>query len=181
MTVVLSVVASDTAPPLRLRPWAGDDARDLALAHRDPLMRRFLASRVTSEDHARRWIQDQEEGWANGTRLAFAIVECGPDSERLAGHIVVKRKAADSAEVGYWTLAEVRGRGVASRSLEVVARWALRDQRIMPLTRIELLHAVDNPASCRVAEKCGFALTELIPAHPPRYPAEAHRHLREAH
>ncbi|MFJ4715966.1 hypothetical protein [Streptomyces sp. NPDC088785] len=48
----------------------------------------------------------------------------------------------------------------------------------MGLSRLELLHNAANPASCRIAEKTGFALESVLP---PRtaYEAEGHLHARE--
>ncbi|GAA4533737.1 hypothetical protein GCM10023192_27540 [Amycolatopsis samaneae] len=90
------------------------------------------------------------------------------------GHVVVKARTADVAEVGYWTAAQVRGRDIAARALETASRWALSTQELARLPRLDLLHAQDNQASCRVAEKCGYLLHELLPA----YPVGGHRHVR---
>jgi hypothetical protein len=46
------------------------------------------------------------------------------------------------------------------------------------LTRLDLLHAENNPAFCRVARKCGYVLRELLPPAPPAFPARGHRHVR---
>ncbi|MFF3672289.1 GNAT family N-acetyltransferase [Microtetraspora malaysiensis] len=172
-----------STPALRLRPWRTEDAVALVAAHRDPLLRRWLTTSLASGTEARRWIDDQSEGWATGVRFSFAILECrgkNGDAGRPVGHIAVT--ATDSsktlATVGYWTSAEVRGRGIAGRALEVVSRWALGSQRIMPLTRLDLLHAVDNHASCRVAEKCRYALRSILPAQPPAFPRDGHLHVR---
>ncbi|MBW8820072.1 MAG: GNAT family N-acetyltransferase, partial [Streptomyces sp.] len=48
-----------------------------------------------------------------------------------------------------------RGRGVAARATVVLSRWALDD---IGFNRLELMHAVRNEASCRVATKTGFVL-----------------------
>jgi RimJ/RimL family protein N-acetyltransferase len=85
---------------------------------------------------------------------------------------------AGVAEAGYWTAAQSRGRGIATRALEVTSQWALRTQDLVRLTRLDLLHAENNPASCRVAEKCGYALHDLLPPAPPAFPASGHRHVR---
>ncbi|MFC5187841.1 GNAT family N-acetyltransferase [Actinomadura harenae] len=180
MSVVLSVEATVSAPGLSLRPWRVGDAAALAAAHRDPVMRSRLLTSLASEADAVRWIEEQGEGWAGGTRLSFAVLQDDP-AGRLVGHIVVKGgggPVAASGEVGYWTAAEARGRGVAPRALEVVSRWALGPQSVMPVARLDLLHAVDNPASCRVAEKCRYVFRALLPPQPPAFPAEGHLHVR---
>jgi RimJ/RimL family protein N-acetyltransferase len=179
MTVTLSVEpATASDGELRLRPWRSGDVLALLRAHRDPALRRWLTTTLHSEADARRWIDDQSEGWATGTQLSFAVLECGrgSDAGRLVGHVVVKwaDRTSASAEVGYWTSAEVRGRGIASRALEAVSRWGL----VTPLTRLYLIHASGNHASCRVAEKCRYVLDSILPPQLPAFPTEAHLHVR---
>lgn len=41
------------------------------------------------------------------------------------------------------------------------------------------MHQVDNPASCRVAEKAGYRLDRVLPAVPP-FPLDGHLHVRGA-
>ncbi|MFF3099024.1 GNAT family N-acetyltransferase [Streptomyces cyaneofuscatus] len=86
----------------------------------------------------------------------------------------------ERAEVGYWTAARARGRGVAPRALEALTDWAFTAFAGEGLVRLELLHQVDNVASCRVAEKAGYAFAELLSALPPEFPLDGHLHVREA-
>ncbi|TDD44959.1 N-acetyltransferase [Nonomuraea terrae] len=105
----------------------------------------------------------------------------GIASERLAGQVVLKTGADPGvAEVGYWVSAEIRGRGVASRALEAVTRWAFSAQGPLRLARIELFHAADNHGSCRVAERCGYGFQRVLPPQPPVFPTEGHLHVRHA-
>jgi hypothetical protein len=46
------------------------------------------------------------------------------------------------------------------------------------LRQIMLVHNVDNPASCRVAEKAGYPFRELSPANPPHWFTDGHIHMR---
>jgi len=179
MTIVLSVPPTESAVALRLRPWRFDDLPALIAAHRDPELRRRLFTTLTDEADARRWLDAQAAGWAAATRFSFAVVAGGEDGSPL-GHAVVTPGTAGVAEVGYWTAAPARGRGVAARALETLSRWALETQDLVPLTRLELLHASGNAASCRVAVKCGYALHDVLPAAPPTYPTSGHRHIRTA-
>jgi RimJ/RimL family protein N-acetyltransferase len=176
VTISLSVPQTGSAAALRLRPWQLDDLPALLAAHRDPVLRRWLATFLTDEADARRWLDAQAVGWDSATRFSFAVVA---DADHAPfGHIVVKVGTAGVAEVGYWTAAEVRGQGIAARVLETVSRWALHTQHLVRLTRLDLLHAEDNRASCRVAEKCGYVLHDLLPADPPAFLAGGHRHVR---
>lgn len=100
------------------------------------------------------------------------------DDDLRLGHVVVKAASADTAEVGYWTAAHARGRGIAARAVDTVSDWALETRETVALT---LLHAAGNHASCRVAVKCGYVLHDELPAAPPAFPAEGHRHVRTRH
>ncbi len=83
-----------------------------------------------------------------------------------------------AAEVGYWTAAHARGRGVASRALEALTNWAFDTFEADGLERLELLHQVDNLASCRVAQKSHYDFDTLLPAAPPSFPRDGHLHIR---
>lgn len=181
MSVTLFGPATVTAPALVLRAWQRDDVRDLAAAFQDPMLRRFLRTRIDSEADARQWIDRQVESWPTGARLSFAVVERnGDEATRMVGHISIRdlRPGSTRAEVGYWTVADARGRGVASRALETLSRWAFTAQRVTTLDRLDLIHATTNRASCRVAEKCGFTLRSVLAPQPPDHPHDGHLHVR---
>lgn len=182
--VVLHAAATPTAPALVLRPWRVADAAALVEEYRDPALRRWASSCPDSEDDAVRWVEAQEQGWVQGARFAFAVVETAPDCAppRLAGNVVLKEVAAGRpvAEVGYWTAARARGRGVAARALETLTAWSFDVFGAVGLERLELLHQLDNPASCRVAEKGGYRFDRLLPSAPPTYPLDGHLHVRHA-
>lgn len=177
MTIALPVPKTESAVALRLRPWRLDDLPALLTAHRDPALHRWLATSLADKTDARRWLNAQAAGWASSTRFSFAVVADEDDTPPI-GHVVVKVAATNVAEVGYWTAAAVRGQGIAARALDTASRWALHTQILVPLTRLDLLHAKDNQASCRVAEKCGYLLHDELPAAPPTFPDSAHRHVR---
>jgi len=179
MTVVLSVPGNGSVAALRLRPWRIDDLPELVAAHRDAALRRWLSTSLADEGAAREWLDVQAAGWVAATRFSFAVA-AGADDRSVLGHVVVKVGEGGVAEVGYWTAARARNQGVAARSLETVSRWALVGQKIVPLTRLDLVHAQDNQASCRVAVKCGYPLYDLLPAALPAFPARGHRHVRMA-
>ncbi|WP_405936978.1 GNAT family N-acetyltransferase [Streptomyces sp. NBC_00726] len=168
-----------TADSLVLRPWRPDDLGALVDALGDPAIQAGSRAPVAAdEESAGRWLRVQEEGRAAGLRHGFAVVD--PElGDVPAGHVVLSFAApgAPSAEVGYWTVARARGRGIAPRALEALSGWASGTFAGSGLVRLELLHQVDNPASCRVAEKAGYALTEVLPPSP-LWPREGHLHTR---
>ncbi|MEU3873660.1 MULTISPECIES: GNAT family N-acetyltransferase [Streptomyces] len=170
MTVVLS------SADVTLRPWEAGDASALATLANDEELRRWTSHRVADRDDAERWIAAAAAGWETRERLGFAVLAQG----RVAGHIVLKRPGGVGAvaQVGYWTGAPARGQGLASRAVEMLTAWAFDADEGEELTRLELIHNVGNPASCRVAEKAGYALEAVLPPRPPR-PLEGHLHVRE--
>ncbi|MER5598274.1 GNAT family N-acetyltransferase [Streptomyces sp. NPDC002265] len=181
MTAVrLEAAGTATAPALLLRPWTPADVPALVETYRDAVLRRWTSGAVHDEESAAAWVRAQRRGWAAGERFAFAVLEAPQDGEggRPAGHVVLKRPvaAAPTAEVGYWTAAHARGRGVAPRALGALAGWAFTAFAADGPTRLELVHQEDNTASCRVAQKAGFAFTALLPAAPPAHPRDGHLH-----
>jgi RimJ/RimL family protein N-acetyltransferase len=178
LPMTLAVEPTATAPPLTLRPWQDSDIPAIVAAHRDEAMRRWLMRSIADEDQARDWLAHLDEGWGNNTCLSWAIEENGT----VVGYFVIK--APDPPEtlatgVGYWTVAEARGKGIASRCVETATQWLFGGQRILPADEIELLHTIGNESSCRVAQKCGYVLDSVLPPLPPKFPDAGHRHLRK--
>ncbi|MFF3091378.1 GNAT family N-acetyltransferase [Streptomyces nojiriensis] len=175
-SVTLEAAATPTAPALVLRPRRVEDVAALVEASPDPGLR--------CEDDGLGWVRAQERGWAAGVRFGFAVLEAagGAAPARLVGNVVLKEVVSGkaSAEVGYWTAAEARGRGVAPRALEALTAWSLEAFRADGLERLELLHQVDNPASCRVAAKCGYTYDRTLASAPPAHPLDGHLHVRRA-
>ncbi|MGC4941908.1 GNAT family N-acetyltransferase [Kribbella sp. DT2] len=172
---ILTAPATATGAALTLRPWRLDDLAALIEAHQDPALHRWTRSGPRQESDGEEWFKTQQENWASGKRLAFAVLEAG----KLLGSVVLKEVAPGkpTAEVGYWTAAAARGRGVAPRALESLTQWAFRS---VGIEAIDLIHQVDNPGSCRVAEKTGYPLDSTLPALPPEYPLAGHLHRRRA-
>jgi RimJ/RimL family protein N-acetyltransferase len=81
-------------------------------------------------------------------------------------------------EVGYWTAPHARGRNIAARALDELCRWAFDHYGPARLSRLELIHQVGNQASCRVAAKSHFLLSQVLPPRAP-WPREGHLHVRD--
>ena len=97
-----------------------------------------------TEEHARAFISTTDE-------LALAILDRG--SGELLGGIGTRDLDLGIVEVGYWVKAGARGRGVATRALVLVSRFAF-DR--LGAARVQLRAETDNLGSQRVAEKAGF-------------------------
>jgi RimJ/RimL family protein N-acetyltransferase len=142
-----------TAGRLHLRPWQDADAPEVLRALREPLIAAWQSSSgVEDLAGARGWVTHRGD-WSDGTHASFAVVDATTGA--LLGSVSLHRinDVQRDAGIGYWTLPEARGRGVAPQAVDVVSRWAFAG---LGLERIELCHAAGNPASCRVAEKAGY-------------------------
>lgn len=196
---ILAVPATVDAPALTLRRWLPPDARALAAAHTDPAMRRWLLHHIANEDQARETIEQYRDAWEDGVRFAFAVlahpraggVDRADRADRAdvadaqpaepIGSVTIRRidPRSDVAEVGYWTAPAARGRAVAARATHAALEWAtaLWTRQERPLRRFELIHTLGNEASCRVAQKLGFAYECEYPPSL-KFPEPAHLHVR---
>jgi RimJ/RimL family protein N-acetyltransferase len=141
------------AGPFRLRPWRPDDAEAVWSAFQDPDIRLWNGGGVTSREDAL-VLLGRRLDWTTGDHASWAVVD--EDDQVLASvslHSI--DRLANEAQIGYWTAPAARGRGVAAAATDAVCRWGFG---ALPIDRIELCHAVENPASGRVAEKAGFTL-----------------------
>ena len=136
-----------------LRPWADADAPALRAAYADPDIQRWHVRAIDSLDEARELIRDWQLAWAQERRLEWAVADA---DGALLGRLALKDLSLFDgvAEVAYWTVPAARGRGVAPRAVVTASRWAFG----VGFWRLQLEHSMRNPASCRVAEKAGFAL-----------------------
>jgi RimJ/RimL family protein N-acetyltransferase len=155
-------------PPLhddtvRLRQWVPDDVYAAHRATSDPLIVRFtrVPPDQTIED-VRHFYTGQEPARLAGEALQLAIADAARDE--LIGTIALLRFDWPDrrCEIGYWVAPWARGRGVATRAVRLLAPWALRN---VDLARLTLTAAVENVASQRVAERCGFVREGVLRAY----------------
>jgi RimJ/RimL family protein N-acetyltransferase len=159
------------SPPLAdelvtLRPYRPDDADALAAALQDPEIPRWtvIPAPYTDRD-AHRFLSRLEPGRRAGRELALAIT-ASVGGGLLGGCGLINFDRENSrAEVGYWVAREARGRGVGTRTVILLSRWALRT---LDLERLELLANPGNEASQRLAERAGFTREGLLRSYRPR-------------
>jgi RimJ/RimL family protein N-acetyltransferase len=181
--MIMTAAADASVGELTLRPWTDDDIEPLIEAYRDPLLRRWTRIPVTDAHEAREWLDLQKRGLDTAERISFAVDETRPEPVgcRLLANVVLKLDARDRsrAEVGFWTAAPGRGRGIAPRAVGLLTTWAFDTFNNAGLDRLELLHDVRNPASCRVAEKAGYEFDRVLFAPGPST-ERGHLHVRRA-
>jgi RimJ/RimL family protein N-acetyltransferase len=67
-----------------------------------------------------------------------------------------------TGHIGYWVVADARGRGICTAALRTLSRWAIED---LALGRLELVTDPANVGSQRVAEKAGFRREGVLRSH----------------
>ena len=144
-----------------LRAWRDSDLQALVVACQDPEISRW--TRVPypyGPTDARAYLLQRHDTLHAGTAAPFAIVSA-TDRDHLLGSISLMRFSWKHAraEVGYWLAREGRGQGHATRAVRLITAWGFRD---LGLERIDLMAATENPASQRVAERCGFTREAVL-------------------
>jgi [ribosomal protein S5]-alanine N-acetyltransferase len=141
---------------LTLRPWASHDAAALVDAYDDPHIRHWH-HRSLSPTEASAWIDASRQTWSAETDAEWAATLDGEVVGRVALRDI--RLLIGQAELSYWTLPAARARGIASRAVAHVARWALDE---VGFWRLEVRHSTRNAPSCRVATRAGFDLEATL-------------------
>jgi ribosomal-protein-alanine N-acetyltransferase len=164
-----------------LRPWTRDDTDVVLAAFTDPAIRHYAGNLYDTAADAKRFVDSRTTAWTEGTGAAWAIASASTGT--VLGHVGLHEMdpALRLAMVGYWLLPRARGRGVMTRALSEVSTYAFGP---LGLHRVELAHAVENEASCRVAQRAGYPYEGTL-RHAMRYPVDGrwsdeHLHARLA-
>jgi RimJ/RimL family protein N-acetyltransferase len=136
---------------LVLRPLSADDAAAVTEACQDPDMHRWLPALPVP------YMQEDARAFIGSVPDASAISDAITDE--FLGCISWREVDQGNVQIGYWVKREARGRGVATRALRLLGRWALEEHGA---PRAQLLAEPGNVASCRVAEKAGFTREALL-------------------
>ena len=139
-----------------LRLWGREDAAALAeCLNGDPEVTIWLDQ--VPQPYA---VADALEYIGRSDEEAYAITDVA--SGRILGSIGLRwNERRDVGEIGYWARADARGRGVMTRAVVLLSRFALRQTGA---ARVQLRADVENAASRRVAEKAGFRLEGVLRA-----------------
>ena len=134
-----------------LRPWTPADAPGLlaCLVHSPDLAAQFGGTAPATLRGAAAYIETHLHH--EDPDLTWAVVLDGVAVGNV-GITGIERRHG-TAWVSYWLSVPARGRGLAARAVATAAAHVLDDG----LFRLELGHRTNNPASCRVATRAGFA------------------------
>ena len=147
--------------PTALRAWRDSDLQPLVTACQDPEISRW--TRVPfpyGPSDARNYLLQRHDALHAGASAPFAIV-LAEDRDHLLGSISLMRFSWKNArgEVGYWLAQDARGQGHTTRAVRLITNWGFVH---LGLQRIDLMAATGNPASQRVAERCGFTREAVL-------------------
>lgn len=145
----------NSPPNLFIRPYALEDIPrlfDAAIESREYLGEwlPWCHAGYSIED-SRQWVESQLAAFPRGTEYSFVIVDAG---DRLLGGCGLNHldRGNRGANLGYWVRSADRGRGVAVAAVRLLVAWAFA---YTDFCRLEVLAAVENLPSQRVAEKSG--------------------------
>lgn len=149
-----------------------DDRPSLVDAFADAELRRFVTRwRIEDMAAAGEYVARRADEWVLGERCSWAVAE--PTSGELLGEVDLIRLDArwHLAEAGCWVAPAWRGKGVASTALGAALRFG---ETALRIHQVDYVHAPENAASERVAQKCGFArhgIRDGLVVHNLRFPA----------
>jgi RimJ/RimL family protein N-acetyltransferase len=154
MLLSYSLVPGDGV--ITLRSWRDDDAQTLVEA-------------IDGDPEIARWLDLVPQPYTLADARAYIAGETGRDEDafaitdavtgRVLGSIGVRIACEGVFEIGYWLRADARGRGLTTRALVLISRWAF-DERCA--VRLQLRADPENAASCRAAENAGFTFEGVL-------------------
>ena len=105
-----------------------------------------------TEEQARIWLESLPDSREKGISYDFAIIDSTGGSYLGGCGINHIRWTYRFANLGYWVRTDRTGQGIACRVVPLLARFAFEHLGLM---RVEIVVAVGNKASQRVAQKVG--------------------------
>lgn len=141
--------------PVLLRPYRPGDAEEAFAAIRESFeeLSRWMpwCHPGYSIEETRVWIEHCGVARARGSEFHF-VIEDGSGGFLGTCGLNQMRPEHRMANLGYWIRTSATGRGVATRAVLRLAEFAFRETE---LVRLEIVVALDNSPSLRVAEKSG--------------------------
>jgi ribosomal-protein-serine acetyltransferase len=139
-----------------LRPYQLEDIDELYVAARESIAEvgRWLpwCHYDYTRDESSTWVGSRPQAWRDGIDYSFAIIDRA--SDRLVGGCGLNQFDYDRqrCNLGYWVRTSATRKGFATAAALLLARWGVE---VLKLERMEVLAAVGNIASQRVAVKVG--------------------------
>ncbi len=147
----ITIISSD----LLIRTWRPDDAEAVYEACQDPAIQRWTTVPSPYERADAEWFVTEHTPsmWDAGTAYPLGVFDLDNGKLLGANGLASINHIRRSGEVGYWTAAWARGRGVALTATRAVAAWAFSR---LGLDRLTWSAEIGNHASRLVALRAGF-------------------------
>lgn len=140
---------------LLLRPWLSSDAGAVARVFQDRAIQFWHLRKADSEDETLEWIEQWRRGWENESACHWAVADAawrpGSRTGLPSVHHPGRRPSGD-------LLLDEPGVPWLGRLLPSCGPSVELGTGRSGFNRLELGHSTMNAASCRIAEKTGFAL-----------------------
>ena len=160
MTTTASDDGIEAGLPLRLRPAVDTDAGRWLELLRDPDQRRYGSPAFVPVpahvDELGEHVEKSRTAWAERVPGTLVVTDA---TDVFLGDVSWRWTTGEKlgiADLGYGVHPDARGRGVARTAVALLTGWLL-DPVGRDLARVQLDHATENVASCRVAGAAGFA------------------------
>lgn len=151
-------------PPLaddlvQLRPWSEKDLPAIEEASRDPQVPMgTTVPEVFTPAEGRAFVHRQHSRLLKGEGVSLAVADA--QTGVASGLVILRRRPQPGVGgVGYWIIPSARGRGMASRAVDLITTWGLAS---LDLHRVEAWVTRDNLASQGVLESAGFEREGLL-------------------
>jgi len=110
------------------------------------------ATPAYGRDDATEFIRVVTETWDAGRYYALAIIDARDGTMLGAASLSHVHPVYNFCNLGYWIRSSRRGNGFAPRAARLAAKFGFEQ---LNLLRVEIVAAVENAASIKVAEKSG--------------------------
>jgi ribosomal-protein-alanine N-acetyltransferase len=153
-------------PPLTdgvvlLRRWSDADLDCVRAASEDPTIPTgTTVPALFTPEAGQAWIARQHGRLADEEGISLAIVDRASD-DAVGLAVLLHRPEPGVAALGYWVIPRARRRGLASRAVALLSRWALREGGV---ECVEAMVAPGNAASRGVLRANGFRPEPRLPS-----------------
>jgi RimJ/RimL family protein N-acetyltransferase len=150
---------------LLIRPYRLSDAAmlkqsiDESIAHLKPWMP-WVANEPESLEAKQERIKSFEERFNAGKDYTMGIFNL-EETQLLGSTGFHDRIHGNALEIGYWTNVRHVGKGIATEATRALTKVGFE---LELLARVEIHCDVQNSASARIPERCGYKLREIQPA-----------------
>jgi RimJ/RimL family protein N-acetyltransferase len=141
---------------IRLRPFREEDIDLVYNAVRESIAELAAWMAWCSEGYSRAdaatHVRSRTDAWKNDSEYSFAVFDVATNEFLGSLGLNYMRREYQMVNLGYWIRTSHTKRGTATRATRLGARFALEN---LGLRRVEIIAAVGNLPSQRVAEKAG--------------------------